>query len=144
MVGSGTRNARAISGVVRPPTRRSVSATRPSAESTGWQHVKIKRRRSSGIVAGAPPPAPPPAAAPRACTGSTRPHRTSHLPDGPHLDVTVLAERQLLGPLDRLVLAVALDQVVAAQRFLRLGERPIDDLRLAGLEPHSHAVTVGT
>ena len=30
MVGSGTRNARAISSVVRPPSRRSVSATRAS------------------------------------------------------------------------------------------------------------------
>ena len=34
-VGSGTRNARAISSVVRPPSRRSVSATRASVERTG-------------------------------------------------------------------------------------------------------------
>ena len=34
-VGSGTRNARAISSVVRPPSKRSVSATRASVESTG-------------------------------------------------------------------------------------------------------------
>ena len=47
MVGSETRNARAISSVVRPPRRRSVSAARASAESTGWQDVKISRRRSS-------------------------------------------------------------------------------------------------
>ena len=46
-VGSGTRNARAISSVVRPPSRRSVSATRASVESTGWQAVKTRRRRSS-------------------------------------------------------------------------------------------------
>ena len=37
MVASGTRKARAISLVVRPPSRRSVSATRASVESTGWQ-----------------------------------------------------------------------------------------------------------
>ena len=44
---SGTRNARAISSVVRPPSRRSVSATRASGDSTGWQAVKIRRSRSS-------------------------------------------------------------------------------------------------
>ena len=47
MVGSGTRNARAISSVVRPPSRRSVSATRASVDSTGWQAVNISRSRSS-------------------------------------------------------------------------------------------------
>src|SRR5271156_3302302 len=46
-VGSGTRNARAISSVVKPPSRRSVSATRPSAGSTGWQAVNTNRKRSS-------------------------------------------------------------------------------------------------
>ena len=47
MVGSGTRKARAISSVVRPPSRRSVSATRASGESTGWQAMKTRRSRSS-------------------------------------------------------------------------------------------------
>ena len=47
IVGSGTRNARAISSVVRPPSRRSVSATRASVESTGWQAVNTSRSRSS-------------------------------------------------------------------------------------------------
>src|SRR5438067_2324368 len=47
MVASGTRNARAISGVVRPPSSRSVSAARPSGESTGWQEMKTSRRPSS-------------------------------------------------------------------------------------------------
>src|ERR1700720_485076 len=46
-VGSGTRKARAISSVVRPESRRSVSATRASVESTGWQEMKTRRRRSS-------------------------------------------------------------------------------------------------
>ena len=46
-VGSGTRNARAISSVVRPPSRRSVSATRASVDSTGWQEVNTSRSRSS-------------------------------------------------------------------------------------------------
>ncbi len=48
-VGSGTRNARAISGVVRPPSVRNVRATRASIASAGWQHVKISRSRSSAI-----------------------------------------------------------------------------------------------
>ena len=44
-VGSGTRNARAISSVVRPPSRRSVSATRASVERTGWQAVNIEAQQ---------------------------------------------------------------------------------------------------
>src|SRR5207237_2490782 len=80
----------------------------------------------------------------RACRGSTRPHGTSHRPDGPDLDVAAVAQRQLLGPLDGLVLRVALDQVVAAEGFLGLGERPVGDLRLARLEPDPGAVAVGS
>ena len=52
MVGSGRRNARAISPVESPPTRRRVSATWLSGASAGWQQVKIRRRRSSAITAG--------------------------------------------------------------------------------------------
>ena len=40
-----TRNARAISSVVRPPSRRSVSATRASVESTGWQAMNIEAQQ---------------------------------------------------------------------------------------------------
>ena len=47
IVASETRNARAISGVVRPPSSRSVSAIRASVESTGWQQVNTSRSRSS-------------------------------------------------------------------------------------------------
>src|SRR5262245_5670870 len=50
MVGSLTRNARAISGVPSPPRVRSVSATRASMARAGWQQVKIRRRRSSVIT----------------------------------------------------------------------------------------------
>ena len=50
MVGSGTRNARAISSVVRPPSVRSVSATCASSASAGWQQVNRSSRRSSGIA----------------------------------------------------------------------------------------------
>ena len=47
IVDSGTRNARAISWVVSPPSNLSVSATRASVFSSGWQAVKMRRSRSS-------------------------------------------------------------------------------------------------
>ena len=50
IVGSLTRNACAISGVLTPQTSRSVSATCASRASAGWQQVKTSRSRSSGIV----------------------------------------------------------------------------------------------
>src|SRR5229473_639844 len=49
-VGSGTRKARAISSVVRPPSKRRVSATRASGDRTGWQEMNTRRRRSSPTV----------------------------------------------------------------------------------------------
>src|SRR5262245_23499445 len=48
MVGAGTRKARAISSVLRPPRARSVSATCASSASAGWQQVKMSSSRSSG------------------------------------------------------------------------------------------------
>ncbi len=50
IVGSGTMNARAISGVERPPSRRRVSAICAAGARAGWQQVKINRRRSSGTA----------------------------------------------------------------------------------------------
>src|SRR6266540_2744985 len=47
IVGSGTKKARAISTVLKPPSVRNVSATCASRFSAGWQQVKINRRRSS-------------------------------------------------------------------------------------------------
>src|SRR6266508_5191660 len=47
IVGSGTRKARAISAMLKPPSVRKVSATCASRFSAGWQQVKISRRRSS-------------------------------------------------------------------------------------------------
>src|SRR4051794_10242348 len=44
---SDVRNARAISSVVRPPSRRSVRAVRASVPRTGWQVMNMRRRRSS-------------------------------------------------------------------------------------------------
>ena len=47
MVGSGTRKARAISWVWRPPRSRRASATWAPVDRAGWQQVNIRRRRSS-------------------------------------------------------------------------------------------------
>ncbi len=46
-VGSGTRKARAISGVCSPAISRRVSAIRASGASAGWQQVKMRRSWSS-------------------------------------------------------------------------------------------------
>ena len=48
MVASGTRNARAISAVVRPPTARRVSAICEAGDSAGWQHMNSRMSVSSG------------------------------------------------------------------------------------------------
>ncbi len=47
IVASGTRNALAISAVVRPPTARSISAIADDDESAGWQHMKSRTSVSS-------------------------------------------------------------------------------------------------
>ena len=47
IVASGTRNALAISAVVRPPTARSVRAIADGGVSAGWQHMKSRTRVSS-------------------------------------------------------------------------------------------------
>jgi hypothetical protein len=47
MVASGTRNPRAISVVVSPPTARSVSASWEGTGSAGWQHSSNRARESS-------------------------------------------------------------------------------------------------
>ena len=47
IVASGTRNARAISAVVRPPTARSVRAVWEAAVSAGWQHRNSRTSVSS-------------------------------------------------------------------------------------------------
>ena len=49
IVGTGTRNARATSGVDKPPSACNVNATCASSASEGWQQVNISFRRSSGI-----------------------------------------------------------------------------------------------
>jgi hypothetical protein len=51
MVGSLTRKARPTSAVERPHMSRRVSATWADRSSAGWQHVAIRRSRSSGISA---------------------------------------------------------------------------------------------
>ena len=45
-----SRNAAAISGVVRPPNMRKVKATRDLGSNAGWQQVKIRRRPLTAIL----------------------------------------------------------------------------------------------
>src|SRR5205809_5276285 len=49
-VEGGVRNACATSSVVKPHTSRSVRATCASGDKAGWQHVKIRRSRSSSTL----------------------------------------------------------------------------------------------
>jgi len=65
IVDSLTRNARATSAVVSPQSNRSVNATWASLPIAGWQHVNMRRRRSSMISATSTAPGSLP-------TGSTR------------------------------------------------------------------------
>ena len=53
IVASGTRNALAISAVVRPPTARSVSAIADGRVSAGWQHMKSRIERVVRSIDGA-------------------------------------------------------------------------------------------
>ena len=55
IVASGTRNARAISAVVSPPTARSVSAICEAGESAGWQHRNSSVSVSSSSAGGSSP-----------------------------------------------------------------------------------------
>jgi hypothetical protein len=54
IVASGTRNAAAISAVVRPPTARRVSASWEGADSAGWQQSasRVIVSSSAGVSAG--------------------------------------------------------------------------------------------
>ena len=52
IVASGTRNARAISAVVRPPTARRVSAICDAGDSDGWQHRNSRTSVSSDVGRG--------------------------------------------------------------------------------------------
>ncbi len=51
IVASGTRNARAISAVVKPPTARNVNAIAEAGVNAGWQHMKRRTSVSSSCGA---------------------------------------------------------------------------------------------
>ena len=54
IVASGTRKARAISVVVRPPTARNVNAICDAGDRDGWQHMNSSTSVSSVSATGSP------------------------------------------------------------------------------------------
>src|SRR2546423_9137506 len=58
----------------------------------------------------------------------------SQVPDRPYLDRPVVRRGEALGPAHRVVERVGLDQVVAAELLLRLGEGTVGDEALAATE----------
>src|SRR5215510_10163836 len=66
-----------------------------------------------------------------------------HRPDREHVDVAVLAQRDLLRPLDRFLHRVAVAEVEPAEDLFRLGEGPVGDLTLAGLEADAGRLGIG-
>jgi hypothetical protein len=100
-VGAPVRNARAISSVVRPHTSRSVSATCASASSAGWQHVKIRRSRSS------------------------RRHRSSHRLARSSLDVAAMSASEASNRARRRSASIALKRPVDTSQRARVGGHPL-------------------
>jgi hypothetical protein len=72
IVASGTKNARAISAVVRPPTARRVSASCEAGDSAGWQQRKKRVSVSSWSGGGSSATVSAVSAAWRASTSSRR------------------------------------------------------------------------
>src|SRR5262249_55828947 len=68
--------------------------------------------------------------------GRELPAEVLRLEDRPDLDLDTAAERRLLHPLHRLVARCRLEDPAARDYLLRLGERAVDDRRLAAGELH--------
>ena len=83
---------------------------------------RARRRRARGPGSRGCAPTPP-GRAPRPCDARSAPPRTTIT--RPDLDRAVARRRDPGGPLDRLVERVGVDQVVAAELLLRLGERAV-------------------
>src|SRR6185503_4209800 len=114
---SMSRTIRSTAATTRPYSSRNVSAT--------WAAT------------------PPSAVCPRELDPTGRWYSKLHLPDRSDVDEAVGTQRDLLRPLQGLVLAGALDQIEAAEGFLRLGERTVGHLALAGLKTDAAGVGVG-
>src|SRR5215831_2361314 len=76
------------------------------------------------------------------CRSPRRSASPSPRPDRPDFDTPAFGERDLLGPLDRFVLRIALDQVEAAENLFGLREGPVGDLRLSRLDADAAALLI--
>ena len=79
MVDSGTRNAAAISLVVRPPTARSVSGMADPGVSDGWQHMNMRISVSSRASSSSPGTGPAGVASDHEAASASRRRRASSL-----------------------------------------------------------------
>src|SRR5437867_1823908 len=125
IAGSETRNAAAISWVVKPATARSVSATWASWGSAGWQQVKIRRSRSSASTGS-------PTTLERSRIRTFSAYRLSRR-RRPDLD---RSRGPCLGHLEGLVPILDLDDRKAPDDLLGLDERTIDDDTVSARSTH--------
>src|SRR5262249_38805954 len=140
---STSRTIRSTEATTRPYSRRNASSTRARVSPSAVRPWSVGSTDRMVLDTKSVPAAPPVARA-TASADDEPPRQTSqsprfarlHRPDGPHVDETALAERDFLGPLDRFFPRVALDQVEAAEGFLRLGERAVHHLAMPGLEAY--------
>src|SRR6185503_816972 len=131
---SMSRTIRSTEATTRACSIRKTSARRVRTLSSGVGGPTNRDGTPSRVHAGGAPAGSP---------SRRRVAPLSHRPDRSHLDETALAQRDLLRPFHRFLLGIALDQVEAAQGLLGLGEGPVHELALPGLEADAAAVTIG-
>src|SRR5437867_4091859 len=129
-VGDGVRKACATSSVVRPQTSRSVSAIWASGLRAGWQQVKMSRKRSSSTpssYSGISDSASRRFSADVSADSifAVLQLRAGTLDDRSNLNRARPGGRNTRRHLNGVVQIPRLDQVVATELFLRLGERAI-------------------
>src|SRR2546426_857616 len=156
MVGTGTRKARAISSVVRPPRTRSVSATRASCASASAAPMSPTRRASPAMsradsirqIASVARCASAFAASRRPGLSDVCPARRPMARGPSHAlvfeDLTDLEGPAVIRcpfePLEGLIHRAHLPQPVPGHKLLGLRERPVDDGALLAVETDTLAL----